>query len=166
MAENKILTTIGSIITFKASGGTVAWTPTSLASGAGRASAQYDFGTGPVGDLWACRCQIVPGGTRVVGEVGRLYAKWGNGSTDDTSDGTSDAVVSASDKLRNLAQLASLQIDKNAADKMCTAVFPFYRLDRYLQWVAWNATANSWSGTSTDFLIEMWPLVAAVQPLA
>lgn len=146
----------GSANTFKSSGGTVVWTPTSLASGAGRMSAMLDLGTSPRSKSFGWRLVIKPGATRVVAEAVRIYLITGDGTNYDNSDGTADAAVSALDKLRNVMNIGVTQIDKNAADFM-DASGEVELVDRYVAVAIWNATANSLSTTATDFVFTLWP---------
>lgn len=149
-------------VTWKSSGGTELFTPTSLAAAAGRQGAYHDFGTASVGRRFAWRAWIKPGGTRVVGEIVQVYLVTSDGTTPDNDDGTGDIAVSAQDKLRNLTLLGTLQIDENAAVPMAASGV-LELLHRYGAPVFWNATANTLSSTAGDFGFSLVPVSDEVQ---
>lgn len=149
-------------ITWLSSGGTEAFTPTSLGAAAGRQGAHHDFGTASAGRRFAWRAWVKPGGTRVVGEVVEIYLKTSDGSHPDNDDGTGDIAVSAADKRRNLMYIGCLQIDENAAVEM-VASGVVELLHRYGAPVFWNATANALSSTAGDFGFSMTPVPDEIQ---
>lgn len=154
---NKVYQHDETAVTWLSSGGSAAWTCTSLATAAGRQGAHYDFGTAARARRFAWRCWLKPGGTRVVGEVVRIYLKTSDGSHPDNDDGTGDIAVSAADKLRNLTLLGIIQIDENAAVEMvCSGEIEMSH--RYAAPVMWNATANTLSATATDYGFQMTPV--------
>lgn len=160
---NKIYQLQETAITFKASGGDATFTPTSLATAAGRQSAYYDLGTTTARArrfLW--RAWLKPGGTRVVGEVVEVYLSRGDGTHYDNDDGTTDIAVSARDKLRNVLPLGAIQIDENAAVEM-GAAGTIEIWDRYVAVIFWNATANTLSATAGDFGVSLTPIPDEVQ---
>lgn len=144
-------------VTWASSGGTESFTPTSLGAGAGRQGAHHDFGTGSVARRFAWRAWLVPGGTRVVGEVVEIYLKSSDGTHPDNDDGTGDIAVSARDKLRNLTPIGSIMIDENAAVEM-VASGVVELLHRYGAPVFWNATANTLSATASHYGFSMIPV--------
>lgn len=151
-----------SAITWLASGGTNAFTPTSLGSAAGRQGAHHDFGVNARSRRFAWRAWIKPGTTRVVGEVVRIYLKTSDGTHHDNDDGTGDIAVSAEDKLRNVAQIGAIQIDENAAVEM-VAAGDIEISARYCAPIFWNATANALSGTAGDFGFSLTPVPDEIQ---
>lgn len=150
-------------ITWLASGGSQAFTPTSLAAGAGRQGELHDFGVAARPRRYAWRAWLKPGGTRVVGEIIRIYLKTSDGTHPDNDDGTGDIAVSAQDKLRNLGgPIGFIQIDENAAVEM--AASGTIELDqRYAGPVFWNGTANALSATAGDFGFSMTPVPDEIQ---
>lgn len=159
---NKIYQHDEAAITWKSSGGTEAFTPTSLASAAGRQGAYHDFGAAARARLFAWRALIKPGATRVVGESVLVYLVTSDGTNPDNDDGTGDAAVSAQDKLRNLQQIGAIVIDENAAVPMVASGI-IEIAARYAAPVFWNATANSLSATAGDFLFQLTPVPDEVQ---
>lgn len=159
---NKVYMVPETAITWLSTGGTELFTPTSLASAAGRQGALHDFGTTARARRFAWRAWLKPGATRVVGEIVRVYLKTSDGSHPDNDDGTGDIAVSAEDKLRNLAQIGAVVIDENAAVEMVAS--GVVEIDaRYAGPVFWNATANALSSTAADFGFSLTPTPDEIQ---
>lgn len=159
---NKVYQPQETAVTWLASGGTEAFTPTSLASAAGRQGAHHDFTAGSVARRFAWRAWLKPGATRVVGETIEVYLKTSDGTRHDNDDGTGDIAVSAADKLRNLDLIGIIQIDENAAVEMVQhGVLEL--LHRYGAPVFWNRSANTLSSTASDFGFSMTPVPDEVQ---
>ena len=148
-------------ITWRATGGTELFTPTSLAAAAGRQGAMHDLGSASRSPRYAWRAFLKPGAIRVVGEVVRVYIKTGSGSTagtrPDNDDGTGDIAVSSEDKLKNLTQIGSIIIDEDAAVEMVGHGFILLP-HRWVAPIFWNATANSLSATAGDFGFDLTPI--------
>jgi hypothetical protein len=159
---NKILQKDETPITWKSSGGTETFTPTTLGASAGRQGAHHDFGTSARSRLFAWRAYIKPGGTRAVGEGVRVYLKTSDGTHHDNDDGTGDIALSSSDKLRNLRQPGSIVIDENAAVEMVGSGIIEIGA-RYAAPVFFNGTANALSSTATDFGFELTPIPDEIQ---
>lgn len=159
---NKVYLAQESAVTWLASAGTEAFTPTSLASNAGRQGAHHDFGAGSHARLYAWRAWIKPGATRVVGEVMRIYWKTSDGTHHDNDDGTGDIALSASDKLRNITLIGQIVIDENAAVEMVASGL-LEHSHRYGAPIFFNATANTLSGTAADYGFQVIPVPDEVQ---
>lgn len=157
MATSKIYMVEESTITWKSSGGTELFTPTSLATLSGRQGAYHDFGTSARAQKYKGRFWFKPGGTRVVGEAVLLYGATGDGTHYDNDDGTGDIALSAADKLRNLQPISGAQIDENAAVEMGNH-FEIIISERYWAPVLYNATANTLSSTAGDFGVSLTPI--------
>jgi hypothetical protein len=159
---NEVLTKDGTAVTWQASGGTYAMTLTSLASGSARVGAAYDRG--------ATRSRRV----RV-----ELRTRFGTAPTDATTvdvylatsrDGTTytgnitpgDAALTSTDTLRNLLYIGGL-----VADNLTTAQSQAWEVElgaRYVVPVVHNnATGQTLSGTATDHILAITPLVDEVQ---
>lgn len=143
-------------ITFKASGGTVAFTPTSLAASAGRQSAQHDFGASARAYMFNWTAYVKFATTPVVGEKIDVYVKTSDGTHIDNDDGTADAAVSAADKLKNLKHIGSITVDEASATPEFSASGRVQLSRRYVQVVFWNSTADALSATAADhgFILE------------
>ena len=162
----KILQHDETAITWRNTGGTELFTPTSLATGAGRQGAMHDLTTSARAHRFAWRAFLKPGATRVVGEAIRIYIKTGSGATagtrPDNDDGTGDIAVSAEDKLKNLTQIGTLVIDENAAVEMVKSGVVLLH-HRWVAPIFWNATANTLSATAADFGFDLTPVPFEVQ---
>lgn len=159
---NKIYQATETAITWLASGGTATFTPTSLASSAGRQGAHHDLGTSSRARLFEWRAWIKPGGTRVVGEGVRVFLKTSDGTNADNDDGTGDIALSSADKLRNLLQLGTIVIDENAAVPM--SIHGQVEItSRYVAPVFFNGTANALSSTAGDFGFSLTPVPDEIQ---
>lgn len=159
---NKVYQIPETAITWLSTGGTAAFTPTSLGASAGRQGAHHDFGTSARSRRYAFRAWLVPGATRVVGERVEVYWKTSDGTHPDNDDGTGDIAVSAADKLRNTKLIGIIQIDENAAVEMvCSGEIEHGH--RYGAPIFWNATANSLSATASHFGFSLTPIPDEIQ---
>lgn len=149
-------------VTWLSTGGTELFTATSLGAAAGRQGALHDFGTAARAQRFAWRAWLVPGATRVVGEIVEIYLKTSDGTSPDNDDGTGDIAVSAADKRRNLAMIGAIQIDENAAVRMVASGIIEVGA-RYAGPVFWNATANALSATAGDFGFSLTPIPDELQ---
>jgi len=137
-------------ITFQASGGTVLFTPTSLAAGAGHQSAQHDFGASARVFMFDARAYCKFTTTPIVGEVIDVYLKTSDGTHIDNDDGTTDAAVSAEEKLRNLTWIGSIMVDEASTTVKFVMSTPVSIRARYVQVVFWNRTVDAVSATAAD----------------
>ena len=146
-------------ITFKSTGGTVAFTPTSVATLAGRQSAQHDFGAAARSPIYNWRGYVKFATTPVVGETVDIYLKTSDGTHLDNDDGTGDIAVSAADKLKNLRYIGSIVVDEASTAPEFSASGTTAIYDRYVHVVFWNATTDSLSATAADngFILEPIP---------
>ena len=160
---NKIKLYPETAITWLASGGTYAFTPTSLATVSGRQGAYGDLGSAARPRRYRWRAWLKPGGTRVVGEVVRVYLATGDdGTVYDNDDGTGDIAMSSVDKLRNVAQIGQVLIDENAAVTM-SASGEIEISARYVAPIFYNATANTLSTTAGDYGFALFPVPDEIQ---
>lgn len=138
------------LIEFKDSGGDAAFTCTSLAAGAGRQSAQYDFGTSARPYIFSWRAYVKFSTTPVVGEVIDVYIKTSDGTYVDNDDGTTDAALSAEDKLKNLTRIGFITVDEASTTAPMVASGVVELPDQYVQVVFFNRTADALSSTAAD----------------
>jgi len=150
----------GTSIEFKASGGDAALTLTSLASDAGRQSAEYDRGTGDLDFLYEWRAYVKFATTPVVGDTLDVYLKTNDGTHYDNDDGTADAALSAEDKLKNLRYLGSIVVDEASATPEFSASGECSIYARYIQVVVENSTADGLSATAADHGVILTPIQA------
>lgn len=160
---NKILQALAAPITWLSTGGINLLTATSLGAAAGRQGAYHTLTAATrQSRRFGWRAWIVPGATRVVGEVIEVYLVTGDGTRRDNNDGTGDIAVTAKDKLRNAQFLGVIEIDGNAAVVMSAGgTVEIGALE--VAPVLWNATANVLSATATDFGFSLTPIEDEVQ---
>lgn len=161
MATSKAYVVGETAITFLASGGDVAFTNTSLGAGAGRQSAQHDFGASARALLYNWRAFIQFATAPVVGETLDIYIKTADaGNTHlDNDDGTGDAALSAEDKLRNLQYIGSITVDEASLTPEFSAsgTVPIY--SRFINIVFFNDTADALSSTAAEHGFILDPVV-------
>lgn len=151
--------TRGTAIDFVASGGDAVLTLTSLASDAGRQSAEYDRGAADLDSLYEWRAYCKFATTPVVGETVDIYLKTSDGTHDDNDDGASDAALSAEDKLKNLQLLGSIVVDEASATPEFSASGTTTINARYIQVVVENSTADAFSATAADHGVILTPII-------
>lgn len=134
-----------------------------LASGAGRQSAQHDFGTSARASVFAWRAFIQFATAPVVGEVVKFYLKTSDGNHPDNDDGTSEGAVSAEDKLLNLRVLGSIIVDEAVADVEMVASGLVTISERYTQVVCWNASADGLTNDVDENGVTLVPVPLEVQ---
>jgi len=76
--------------------------------------------------------------------------KTSDGSHIDNDDGTSDAAVSAEDKLKNLTYIGSITVDEASTTPEFVMSTRVAIVARYVHVVFWNATADALSSTAAD----------------
>lgn len=145
-------------ISFKASGGDVTFTCTSVAASAGRQSAQHDLGTAARAFIFNWRAYVKFATTPVVGETVDVYLKTSDGTHIDNDDGTTDAAVSAEDKLKNLHYIGSIIVDEASTTPEFVGSGTCTIYSRYVQVVFWNATSDAFSSTAADCGFELEPV--------
>ena len=160
---NKVYLIPETAITWLASGGTNAFTPTSLATVSGRQGAYDDLGTSAHPRRYRWRAWLKPGATRVVGEVVRVYLVTGDdGTVYDNDDGTGDIALSSVNKLLNASMIGQVVIDENAAVTM-SASGEVEISARYVAPIFYNQTANTLSSTAGDFGFMLVPVPDEIQ---
>jgi len=124
----------------------VAFEVQSLASAAGRQSAQLDLGAGARSSLFEWRAFVQFATTPVLDEVVLIYLKTSDGVHEDNDDGTTEGAVSAIDKLKNLRFIGAIKVDQATADIEMVASSggtPIEIRARYVNVVFWNASADA-----------------------
>jgi hypothetical protein len=141
MATNDIYLNPGTPVTFKSTGGTILFTPTSLAFGAGRKSAEWDRGTGPQPGEYRWRVKTKFQGTPVVRSLVNIYLATGDGTTYDGEVAAGDAAFTDSNALdTTIRRIGSIVIDTTTTDAIHTSG-TFRMVARYGILIWWNATA-------------------------
>lgn len=160
---NLIYVNEAAAITFINTGGSAVFAPTSLASGAGRQGAHYDFGVGARSRefAWRAYCQMAT--TPVLAEIIDVYLKYSDGTHHDNDDGTGDIAVSAEDKLRNLHWIGKIVIDEASATPEFSASGSVIMEHRYVAPVFWNRTADAFSSTASEHGFILTPVPSEIQ---
>lgn len=160
---NKVYIAPETKVTFKASGGDVTFTPTSVASGSARVSAQYDRGSGskPSRYVWRGTTKLASVGA---GAVVGVYLATSDGSILDGNVGTSDATISNGDKYRNLRYIGSLVCDKASdATEPIQGSGEVEIFSRYVSVVWFNQSGVAFSSTAGDHIFTLEPVPDEIQ---
>lgn len=160
---NKIYANPETAIAFASSGGDVVFTPTSVANGAGRISAQWDRGAGskPVRYKWRAKTKAAAALT--AGAILGIYLSTSNGTVQDGNLGTVDAALSDINKLNNLQSVGGIVADStvNGELQYASGIIEIY--DRYVSVVWWNALGQALSGTAGDHTFTLTPIPDEIQ---
>lgn len=162
---NQILQAPGTAVTFKASGGDVTFTNTSVANGAGRISAQWDRGSGSKPGLYRWEATTKAAAGLSVGAVLEIYLATAHSSSSqiDGNQSTSDAAFSATDKRRNLQVVGSIVADSTSSGEIQNASGLVFITARYVSVVWWNALGQALSSTAGDHVFTLIPYPPEVQ---
>lgn len=162
---NDVKEILGTPITFLSTGGSYAFTPTSLAQNTGRVSAQGDLGTAPRARFYEWRAKSKSAGTVVVGDaLVDIYLSTSDGTYQDGTPGTTDAALSNIEKARNMQYVGSLIIEATATgavNSMGIVELP----NRYVSVVFVNrlSTAVALSSTASDHGFQLTPILDEIQ---
>jgi hypothetical protein len=143
------------------SGADVAFSMEGVANGAGRVSAQKDWGAGPRPDRYAWSCEVQFQATPTQGAGLELYiaAAPDSDSTQVDGDvGTTDAALGDVDMRRNLQMIGFVVSENAAASEKCVASGEFYCDKRYFSAVGYNAAGASTNATDTNFRLDIQPI--------
>lgn len=160
---NKVYTVRETPIVFAPSGGDVVFTPTSLANGAGRISAQLDRGSGAHATRYIWRARYRAAVAPTVGAVVRVYLVTSDGTYADGDLGTGDAAVSAEIDLGNARLIGAVAADAASTTKDFVASGIVEAAARYLQVAWWNAIGQALSSTAGDQAMTLTPIPDEIQ---
>jgi hypothetical protein len=149
--------------TFKASGGTVLFTPTSLANGAGRISTQWDRGSSSRPAAFLARARYKCATAPAVGNLLEVYLAMGDGTYIDGNLSAVDAAVAAADKRRNLRWIMNVVADTASTSEIMVAERMIWLPSRYVSVVWWNALGVALSSTAADMEFTLTPVPDEVQ---
>ncbi len=134
-----------------------------LAAGAGRQGDLHDLTTAARSKWFAWRAWVQAATTPVVGEVVRVYVKTSDGTIPDNDDGTTDAAVSAEDKLKNLTQIGTIIVDEAATGVKFVKSGLIWLPHRHVTPVFWNATADNLVATNDLSGFSLTPVPDEIQ---
>ena len=159
MATSKILYAPESAITFKSTGGSAVFTPTSVANAAGRVSAVYDRGAGSLAAPLRWQVRTRCGTNPTVGNVLRVYLITGqDGTYEDAAFASGDAAVSSEDSFRNATLIGQVQADAASTTKDFIKSGLVYVYARYIRVGWWNALSQALSSTAADHEMTLVPM--------
>lgn len=171
---NLIYGSRGTRVTFEPSGGTITFTLTSLASGAGRVSGTHDKGAGSRERHYIGQLRTAWATTPVAGEMLHIYLieqvearDGGTPAFKVPGDlGASDAAISDEDRLRVAGRVVGvLEVPPSPASgtEYVSETFEFVTRARKIQVAVWNATADGLSATAGDHELYIEPVDDEIQ---
>lgn len=142
-------------------GADVALSMEGVANGAGRVSAQIDWGAAPRPDWyeWSCEVQFQATPTQGLGlELYVAGAPDGDATQIDGDIGASDAALGDVDMRRNLRSIGYVVSENAAASEKCVASGIFQFTQRYMSIVGYNASGASVNATDSNFRFDIVPV--------
>lgn len=142
-------------------GADVAMSMEGVGNGAGRVSAQIDWGAAPRPALYEWSCEVQWQATPTQGGVLELYvagAPDGDNTQIDGDIGTTDAALGDIDMRRNLRPIGVVTSENAAASEICVASGTFEFTQRYMSIVGYNAGGASINATDTNFRFNIVPV--------
>lgn len=151
----------GTAAVFTPSGGTIVFTPTSLANAAGRVSAQWDRGAGSKPSIFRVESRTRAAVAPVVGTVVNVYLVYGQASSTMIPGkvGAADAAVSSENLFLNAKLIGTMICDVagNTNDFVMSEVVRDVRA-QYVS-VGWfNLLGQALSATAGDHVVTMTPM--------
>lgn len=169
MTTNAVYGKAGTAVTFKASGGSVLFTPTSVANAAGRLSTRGDLGALPRPLLYRWYAETAAAATPTVGNWLEIRMAWWN---DDATPGQPDGGVGASDAafatendLKNLKKVGEVVCDAASATVFQASGLIWIPV-RYVSVVWWNRFGSALSATAGDHVFSLTPVFDDIQAAA
>lgn len=152
-------------ITFKSSGGTVAFSPASVANNAGRISAQADLGSAARSRLYRWRAKSKCQATPTLGALIRIYLVCADDTTDlDGNAGTADAAFATEALLKNHQYIGNIIIDvAGTGDQKASSMGTIEIASRYVSVVFWNASGATLDATGSNHQFTLVPVPDEIQ---
>ena len=162
---NKLYKIDETSIIFGSEGGETNWSTENIGDGAGRQSDLYDQGAGATARAirWMYRIFTQAQATPTLKRALRIYLKTSDGTHPDNDDGTTDAAVSAEDKLINLTPLRSPIVDEAAADIEFVSNGTILIPARHFGLVLWNDMGSSITNDVTETKAIFTPIPPELQ---
>lgn len=166
---NKVYVNPETAVTFGSEAGDdTDWSTENISDGAGRQSAVHDLGAAPRADRYLLEFWTQLQATPTVGNTVAVYIKeFGSESgTEDhptNDDGTSDAAVSAEDKLRNLKLAGVVTVDEAAANVEMGFKAVVEISVREFQLVLWNDSGASITNDAAETKARLTPIPYEIQ---
>lgn len=118
-------------------------TLSALAAAAGRISARHDFGAASKSRIYEWRATFQMATAGVVGETIEIYLSTSDGTNPDGEEGTADAALSSSNKLKNMHLIGVVVVDTTTIDTDITSSGCFVLSARYASICVFNNTADA-----------------------
>jgi len=118
-------------------------TLSALAAGAGRISAQHDFGASARARLFTWRATFQMATAGVVGETIDIYLSTSDGTNPDGEEGVADAALGSTNSLRNMQYIGSVVVDTTSIEVDITASGRCVIDAQYASVVVHNNTADA-----------------------
>ncbi len=147
----------GTSVVFANTGGNVVMTMKNIATGAGRISAQKDWGATPQPGWYKWEATMLPTSSPTLGLSWRIYAFCSYASATAIDTATTDTALTAETQLSNFTKLGDVYVSVSGAG-------PFYNSGvvflpgRYMNLGWWNASGVNTANTDTTTTITMTPL--------
>lgn len=137
-------------------------TLTNLLAGAGRVSARHDFTvTGSRIFEWRATFQMATAG--VIGETIDIYLSTSDGTNPDGEEGTADAALGSTDKLKNMHYIGSVVIDTTSINVDITSSGRFDLNARHASVVVHNNTADALRTDTSVHGVKITPVPDEIQ---
>ena len=144
-----------------ATGADYAFSVEGLTNGAGRVSAQIDWGAAPRPAIYEWSCEVQWQATPTQGAVLELYvagAPDADATQIDGDVGNADAALGDVDMRRNLRYIGCVASENAAASEVSVASGTFEFTQRYMSIVAYNAAGATVNATDTNFRFDIIPV--------
>ena len=144
-----------------ATGADYAFSVEGLTNGAGRVSAQIDWGAAPRPALYEWSCEVQWQATPTQGAVLELYvagAPDADATQIDGDVGNADAALGDVDMRRNLRYIGCVVSENATASEVSVASGTFEFTQRYMSIVAYNAAGATVNATDSNFRFDIIPV--------
>lgn len=158
---------LGTPITYKSSGGTYTWTPTSLANGAGRGGPKADLqvaATGKFPRVWLATLEVALA-VAVASDYLGIELWWSPsdnataGSRNPGNHSGTDATLTNASTLKYQMQLVgTMSLTIAGSTSLQLQSFEFYPLSRYGSPLLYNASGQALHATATNHVLTLTPL--------
>lgn len=142
-------------------GAATAFSMEGVGNGAGRVSAQIDWGAAPRPYTYAWSCEVQFQATPTQGLGLELYiacAPDGDSTQIDGDVGATDAALGDIDMRRNLQMIGFVVSENAAASEKCVASGIFESDKRYMSIVGYNASGAAVNATDSNFRFDIVPV--------
>lgn len=147
-------------------GADVALSMEGVSNGAGRVSAQIDWGAAPRPDWYEWSCEVQFQATPTQGAGLELYvagAPDADSTQIDGDIGSTDAALGDVDMRRNIKMIGFVVSENAAASEKCVASGVFRFTQRYMSIAGYNASGATVNATDSNFRFDIVPVYSQGQ---